>query len=54
MEAMRLAWDFFQNQILGMKWLSALIGRLLCALGVDITGRWGGGCRSRAVRRSGI
>ena len=42
MEAMRLAWDFFQNQILGMKWLSALIGRLLCALGVDITGRWGG------------
>ena len=33
MEAMRLAWDFFQNQILGMKWLSALIGRLLCALG---------------------
>ena len=43
MEAMQLAWDFFQNQILGMKWLSALIGRLLCALGVDITGRWGGG-----------
>ena len=42
MEAMQLAWDFFQNQILGMKWLSALIGRLLCALGVDITGRWGG------------
>ena len=42
MEAMRLAWDFFQNQILGMKWLSALIGRLLCTLGVDITGRWGG------------
>ena len=42
MEAMRLAWDFFQNQILGMKWLSALIGSLLCALGVDITGRWGG------------
>ena len=42
MEAMQLAWDFFQNQILGMKWLSALIGSLLCALGVDITGRWGG------------
>ena len=42
MEAMRLAWDFFQNQILGMKWLSALIGRLLSSLGVDITGRWGG------------
>ena len=33
MEAMRLAWDFFQNQILGMKWLSALTGRLLCCAG---------------------
>lgn len=42
MEAMQLAWDFFQNQILGMKWPNALIGRLLCALGVNITGRWGG------------
>ena len=42
MEAMQLAWDFFQNQILGMKWLNTLTGRLLCALGVDITGRWGG------------
>ena len=42
MEAMQLAWDFFQNQILGMKWLSALIGSLLSSLGVDITGRWGG------------
>ena len=32
MEAMQLAWDFFQNQILGMKWLSALTGRLLSSL----------------------
>lgn len=42
MEAMQLAWDFFQNQILGMKWLNTLTGRLLSSLGVDITGRWGG------------
>jgi uncharacterized membrane protein YraQ (UPF0718 family) len=34
--------DFIQNQILAMKWLNALIGRLLGALGVDGTTRWGG------------
>ena len=45
MEAMQLAWDFFQNQILGMKWLNTLTGRLLSSLGVDITGRWGGAGR---------
>ncbi len=42
MEAIGLAWDFFQNQILGMKWLSALIGKGLSALGLDTTGRLGG------------
>jgi len=35
-------WDFIQNQILGMKWLSALIGDGLTALGLDVTGRLGG------------
>jgi hypothetical protein len=35
-------WLFFQNQILGMKWLNSLIGSLLSALGVDITSRLGG------------
>lgn len=35
-------WFFFQNQILGMKWLNALIGNLLTALGLDISSRIGG------------
>ena len=35
-------WTFIQDQILGMKWLSALIGNLLTALGFDITGKIGG------------
>lgn len=35
-------WTFIQDQILGMKWLSVLIGNLLNALGLDITGKLGG------------
>ena len=35
-------WSFFQNQVLGMKWLHSLFGRLLTALGLDITGKLGG------------
>lgn len=35
-------WFFFQDQILGMKWLNALIGNLLTALGLDISSRLGG------------
>lgn len=35
-------WLFFQDQILGMKWLNALIGNLLTALGLDISSRIGG------------
>ena len=35
-------WTFIQNQVLGMKWLSTLIGNLLTALGFDITGKIGG------------
>ena len=35
-------WTFFQNQILGMQWLNAMIGALLEALGLDVTGRVGG------------
>ena len=33
---------FIQDQILGMKWLNALIGRGLDALGLDTAARWGG------------
>lgn len=35
-------WIFIQDQIFGMKWLKVLIGNLLNALGLDITGRIGG------------
>ena len=35
-------WEFIQDQILGMKWLSSLIGRLLTAVGLDANTRIGG------------
>ena len=35
-------WTFIQDQVLGMKWLNALIGNLLTALGLDIAGKIGG------------
>ena len=35
-------WTFIQNQILGMKWLSGLIGKLLTTLGLDTTGKLSG------------
>ena len=35
-------WDFVQNQLLGMKWLSDAAGAGLTALGLDISNRWGG------------
>lgn len=35
-------WTFIQEQVLGMKWLSVLIGNLLNALGLDTTGKAGG------------
>ncbi|MEG0440779.1 MAG: permease [Oscillospiraceae bacterium] len=34
-------WLFFQDQILGMKWLNTLIGGLLSAVGLDLTSLWG-------------
>ncbi len=36
------AWQFFQNQILGMKWLDALIWTCLSKIGMDMQGRIGG------------
>ena len=35
-------WTFIQDQILGMKWLSVLIGKLLNTLGLDTAGKLGG------------
>ncbi|MDD4843143.1 MAG: permease [Anaerotignum sp.] len=40
MEIIKAVWDFFQNQILGMKWLNELIGNGLSALGLDMNNRW--------------
>jgi hypothetical protein len=42
MQVIKSIWDFFQYQILGMKWLSELIGAGLSALGLDVTNRWVG------------
>lgn len=35
-------WTLIQDQILGMKWLHVLIGNMLQALGLDVTGKLGG------------
>ena len=40
MQVLKTIWDFFQKQILGMKWLNDLIGGVLSALGLDISNRW--------------
>lgn len=42
MEILRLTWLFIQDQMLGMKWLNALIGNGLSVLGLDTTSRLGG------------
>ena len=42
MQLLKSVWDFFQNQILAMKWLNALIGRMLGAFGLDTANRWVG------------
>ena len=42
MEALRNIWLFFQDQILGMKWLNALIGDGLTALGLSLDSIPGG------------
>ena len=42
MAILQNTWLFFQDQVLGMKWLNAVIGNLLSLFGLDITGRIGG------------
>ena len=37
-----MVWDFIQNQLLGMKWLTVLIQKLLTVCGLDVTTRIGG------------
>lgn len=42
MEALKTIWLFFQDQILGMKWLNSFIGRGLSLIGLDTNSRLGG------------
>lgn len=42
MDALKTAWDFFQEEVLGMSWLNRLIGTLLEGLGLDTSSRLGG------------
>lgn len=42
MQVLQTAWDFFQNEVLGMKWLNRLIGNIVEAVGLDPASRIGG------------
>ncbi len=42
MQELSSVWNFIQTQVLGMKWLSELIGSGLAALGLDVNGSIGG------------
>lgn len=42
MQILKEIWDFTQYQLLGMKWLDTLIGKILSSLGVDTSTRLGG------------
>src|SRR5574344_1278267 len=39
---LKYIWDFFQNEVLGMKWLNRLIGSIVETCGLDPAGRVGG------------
>lgn len=45
MQIIQSAWSFFQEQILGMKWLNDLIGAGLSSFGLDLQNRWIGSIR---------
>lgn len=42
MQLLKTIWDFFQNQVLAMKWLNELIGSALSAFNLDLANRWVG------------
>ena len=54
MEFLNTIWIFFQDQILGMKFLNLLIGDVLSVAGVDIGGRLGGSKIGRASCRERV
>ena len=45
-------WTFIQDQILGMKWLNTIIGKLLLAAGLDTDSRIGGSISSLRISPS--
>lgn len=45
MQVLGSIWDFFQSQLLGMRWLNTSVGRGLSALGLDLDNRWIGSIR---------
>ena len=45
MQAIKAGWTFFQDEVLGMRWLSRLIGSGMEACGLDSTGGLGGTLR---------
>lgn len=45
MQTLKSIWLFIQDQLLGMKWLNAVIGDALNALGLDTASRLGGSVR---------
>ena len=42
MEVLSNVWNFFQNQILGMKWLNEGVGNIIESFGLDVTSAVGG------------
>ena len=42
METIKIIWNFFQNEILGMNWLSRMIAAILDACGLNTTSKIGG------------
>ena len=42
MQVLKGIWDFFQNEVLGMKWLNRLIGNLIETCGLSTESRLGG------------
>ena len=42
MEMLQAGWNFIQYEVIGMRWLNLLIGKLLDILGIDSAGRIGG------------
>lgn len=42
MQTVKVIWDFFQNEVLGMQWLSRFINWVLNSCGLDTSGKFGG------------